>query len=140
MQEDQTNRLWALIAVSYFYDTNRSAFDALISSGNIDLIDDPELMQLLREYYYLVNVLEQTQIRTIIPMRNSLIEKGFSYGFSTEADVEAEALIELVRTDPALRASIGAAREYSALHLFLVGLLTNKAAVVLEALEKDGGT
>lgn len=97
-------------------------------------------MQLLREYYYLVNVLEQTQIRTIIPMRNSLIEKGFSYGFSTEADVEAEALIELVRTDPALRASIGAAREYSALHLFLVGLLTNKAAVVLEALEKDGGT
>ncbi|MEZ6001216.1 hypothetical protein [Hyphomonas sp.] len=132
------NRLWALIVSGYLYDTNRTAFDALISSGNIDLIDDPELMQLLREYYYLVNGLEQTQSRSLAPMRLRAIDAGIAHGMSSDGIVDETELTDLVKSDPSIRATIAVARENAALHLLLARLTRQKAEDVLQALSEKG--
>ncbi|MBX3431006.1 MAG: hypothetical protein KF779_15585 [Hyphomonadaceae bacterium] len=136
LSEDELGRLWGLIVGGYMYDTNRTAFDALINSGNIDLINDPELMQLLREYYYLVNGLEQTQSRTLAPIRLRAIETGIRDGLSPQGLIDEDAFVRLVRNDRALRATIAAAREDAAFHLLLAGATKDKAEAVIRALEE----
>lgn len=137
--EERRNRLWPLSVGVYVYDTNRSAFDALISSGDIDLIDDPRLMDTLREYYYLVNALDRTQARTILPMRNHVIEIGITRGLSPEAVLDERALVGRLRNDTALVAALAASREYAGYQLHLTSLLEGKARELLRLLEAYPG-
>ena len=137
LTEFQRHRLWPLVVGFYVYDTNRSAFDALVSSGKIDLLDDREVLGKLREYYYLVNALDRTQTRTILPMRNHFIELGIARGLSPEGPVDEDLLVRKVGDDPALAASIAASREYAALHLYLAQLLDGKAHELQQLLKRQ---
>jgi hypothetical protein len=134
--EEQRNRLWQLAVGVYAYDTNRSAFDALIGSGNIDLVDDPRVMDALREYYYLVNALDRTQARTIIPMRSHIIQIGIDRGLSPYGVIDEMVLVEKLENDDALVAALAASREYAGLHLLLTSLLEEKAQQLLRLLEE----
>ena len=136
-EEEQRNRLWQLAVGIYVYDTNRSAFDALISSGDMDLIDDPRVMDMLREYYYLVNALDQTQTRTIIPMRNHVIEVGIERGLSPYGLIDEMVLVDKLENDAVLAAALAASREYAGLHLLLASLLEEKAQHLLRLLEEQ---
>ena len=135
-EEEQRNRLWQLAVGVYVYDTNRSAVDALISSGNIDLIDDPRVMDALREYYYLVNSLDRTQTRTIIPMRNHVIEIGIDRGLSPHGLIDETVLVEKLENDDVLVAALATSREYAGFHLLLGSLLEEKAQQLLRLLEE----
>jgi hypothetical protein len=135
-EEEQRNRLWQLAVGVYVYDTNRSAVDALISSGNIDLVDDPRVMNTLREYYYLVNALDRSQARTIIPMRNHVIEIGIDRGLSPYGLIDEMVLVEKLENDDALVAALAASREYAGFHLLLTSLLEGKAQQLLQLLEE----
>ena len=137
LTEFQRHRLWPLVVGFYVYDTNRSAFDALVSSGKIDLLDDREVLGKLREDYYLVNALDRTQTRTILPMRNHFIELGIARGLSPEGPVDEDLLVRKVGDDPALAASIAASREYAALHLYLAQLLDGKAHELQQLLKRQ---
>jgi hypothetical protein len=135
-EEEQRNRLWQLAVGVYVYDTNRSAVDALISSGDIDLIDDRRVMNTLREYYYLVNALDQSQTRTIIPLRNHVIEIGIDRGLSPYGVIDEKVLVEKLENDDALVAALAASREYAGFHLLLTSLLEEKAQQLLRLLEE----
>ena len=134
-EEERRDRLWTLAVGVYVYDTNRSAFDALVNSGRIDLIDDPRLMDTLREYYYLVNALDRTQARTIVPMRNHIVEMGIERGLSPEGLIDEAVLIDTLENDAALVAALATSREYAGYHLLLTSLLGEKAQQLLRLLE-----
>jgi hypothetical protein len=131
------NRLWNVATVTYMYDSNRSAYDALLSSGKIDLIDDPRIVRALREYYYLVNALSATQARTVTPIRQKIIDVGVERGYSHWGEVDETRLIEQVRSDPALAAAIATSRELAAVHLVLLTALEQKAKELLPLLETE---
>jgi hypothetical protein len=119
------------------YDSNRSAYDALLSSGKIDLIDDPRIVRALREYYYLVNALSATQTRTVTPIRQKIIDVGIERGYSYRGEGDESRLIEQVRSDPALAAAIASSRELAAVHLVMLTALDQKAQELLPLLEAE---
>ena len=103
----------------------------------MDLIDDPRVMDMLREYYYLVNALDQTQTRTIIPMRNHVIEVGIERGLSPYGLIDEMVLVDKLENDAVLAAALAASREYAGLHLLLASLLEEKAQHLLRLLEEQ---
>lgn len=129
------DRLWALATGIYFYDTNRSAYDALISSGKIELIGDARVMRAMREFYYLINALYETQRRTIQPARQFILETGLAHGLSPEGVAAESALIGAVKADAALAASVAASREYATLHILLCDAADRKAQELIKLLE-----
>ncbi len=133
----QRDRLWSLATVVYMYDANRSAYDALVSSGKIDLIGDPRIIRALREYYYLVNALSATQIRTVAPTRQKIIDVGIERGYSHWGEVDEARLIEQVKGDPALAAAIATSRELAAVHFLLSAALDQKAQELVRLLEAE---
>lgn len=133
--ESERDRLWPLAMGIYAFDTNKSAYDALIGSGRIELIKEPEIKRALQEYYYLVNSLEETQRRTIMPIRVMLTEKGIERGLSPESRVPEAELVARVAADPALAAVVATHREHASLHQLFCNLLDEHARKVLALLE-----
>ncbi len=135
--ESERNRLWPLATGIYAFDTNKSAYDALIGSGRIELIQKLEIKRALQEYYYLVNSLEETQRRTIMPIRVLLTEKGIEHGLSPESRVPEAELVTRVASDPALAAVVATHREHASLHLLFCNLLDEHARKVLALLDES---
>jgi hypothetical protein len=132
---ERRNRLWSLTTDIYMYDANRSAYDALVSSGKIDLINDERVKVVLREYYYLVNALSATQLRTLAPLRDQVIATGLARGHSHLGLTDERALVEQVGKDPAFAASVATSRELAATHLLICLALEKKAHEALRLLE-----
>jgi hypothetical protein len=132
---EQRNQLWSLATDIYMYDSNRSAYDSLVSSGKIDLINDARVKIVLREYYYLVNSLSATQVRTIAPLRDQVIATGLARGHSPMGIADERALVERVGKDSAFAASVATSRELAATHLLICLALEKKAHEVLRLLE-----
>lgn len=128
------NRLWELQASAHNYDMHRSGFDALVSSGKIELVRDDRLMRALREYYYLVEALSESQRRTLVPFHNYALEQGLQRGLSPRGLYSDDTLIQLVRTDRVFAAVIAGMRERAALQILLISALDAKAEEVLALL------
>lgn len=133
----EANRLWELQASAYNYDMHRSAFDALVNSGKIELVRDDRLMRALREYYYLVEALSETQRRTLVPFHNYAIEQGLQRGLSPRGLYSDADLIQLVRTDRVFAAVVAGMRERAALQILLISALDARAEAVLALLEEN---
>jgi hypothetical protein len=132
---ERRSQLWLLTTDTYMYDSNRSAYDALVSSGKVDLINDERVKVVLREYYYLVNALSATQVRTLAPLRNQLIAAGLARGYSYMGVADERALVGQVGKDPAFAASVATSRELAAAHLLLCLALEKKAHEALRLLD-----
>lgn len=135
---ESRGRLWSIATDTYMYDASRSAYDALVSSGRIEVLDDPRVVRALREYYYLVDALTGSQLRTIVPMRQKIVDIGIDRGYSLMGTVDERALVERIRTDPALAAALATSREVAAIHLALLTALDRKAQELIRLLEGGG--
>lgn len=136
-REEERDRLWTLATSTYMQDTNRTTFDALISSGKIELIRDDELMRALRDYYYLVNATDRTQTRSIVVMRNYADQVGIERGLAPGAVIDEKVLVDLVTADRTLSATLTATRERAALQLLLTSALEEKARELLDQIEAE---
>jgi hypothetical protein len=131
----QRGRLWADATRIYMYDTNRSSYDALVSSGRIELIDDPRIARALREYYYLVNSLSTTQARTIAPLRQHILEAGIAQGHTPWGASDEAVLVGQLKGDPAFAATVSTSRQLTGVHLLLCAVLDKKGRDLLQLLE-----
>jgi hypothetical protein len=134
---ESRGRLWSRATDTYMYDASRSAYDALVGSGRIELLGDARLVSALREYYYLVDALTATQLRTVAPMRQKIIDVGIDHGYSYLGTVDEKVLVERIRASPPLAAAIATSREVAGLHLVLLTALERKAHELLSLLEGD---
>ncbi len=85
---------------TYAFDMNRGAYDALVGAGKLDLIQDPEIMRVLREYYYLVNVLDHVPATDELSIRNATLEIGMEHGLSPGLMVDESTLTPRSRPRP----------------------------------------
>lgn len=136
--EAERDSLWPLATGIYAYDNNRSAYDALIGSGRIELIDERAISGALREYYYLVTAFDETQRRTLAPIRNHIAETGIARGLSVEGRLDEALLIEKVAADSALAAAVATSREHAAMNLLFCRLIDEKGRAVLALLGSRG--
>ncbi len=134
--EAERDFLWPIATGIYAYDKNRSAYDALIGSGRIELIDDPAIGKALREYYYLVNAFDETQRRTLVPIRNHIMETGIARGLSPESRLAEALFIDKVAADPALAAAVATSREHAAMILMFCRLIEDKGRALLALLDE----
>ncbi len=137
-EDARSDGLWRDAMGMYAFDTNKSAYDALIGSGRIELIRQPDVKLALQRYYYLVNALEETQRRTIMPMRVQSFGIGLERGLSPETRAAETTLVERVAADPALSAAIATSREHAGLHLLFCRLIDDQARRVLTLLDDVG--
>ena len=133
----QRNRLWSDATKIYMYDTNRSAYDALVSSGRIELIEDPRITRALREYYYTVSTLSATQIRTLVPMRQRILDAGIEKGHSPWGVADEAVLVEQIRRDPAFATVVATSGQLAGVQLLICSALDKKARELLPLLEKE---
>jgi len=133
----ERDQLWALAFRTYGFDMNRGAYDALIGSGKLDLVADPKIMASLRQYYYLVNVLDKTQTRTTFPIRNAAVETAIQHGLSPATPIAEADLIARIEQTPPLAASLATLREYSGLILLLCQVQQQKGEELLRMLEPE---
>lgn len=95
------------------------------------------MVRALREYYYLVDALTATQLRTVAPMRQKFVDVGIDRGYSLMGTADEKALVERIRADPALAATIATSREIAGMHLVLVTAVDRKAHELVRLLEGD---
>jgi hypothetical protein len=133
-EREREYHLWEVVVDMYAFDMNRAAYDALIGSGKLELIDKPNIMRALREYYYLVNALDRTQSRSILPMHNFARELGIAHGLSNGIPVTERALLAKVKHAPPLIASIALTRRNAGLVLLLCKVQRQKGEELLKML------
>lgn len=132
----QRSHLWQAITTVYMYDPNRSAYDALVSSGRIELIDDPRITRALREYYFVVTSLALSQQRTIAPIKQQVIDAGIAHGHAAWGNSDEAVLVEQVRREPAFAAMVATSRQLSGYQLLMCNVNEKKARELLSLLEK----
>jgi hypothetical protein len=135
LSTSERSHLWEAVTVTYAFDLNRGGFDALVGSGKLDLISDPDVMRLLREYYYLVNVLDRTQQRTSLPLRNIVLELGMTHGLSPGLQMDETALVAKVKATPPLAAGVGSSRHFAGLIYLISELQQQKGEELLHLLK-----
>ncbi|NNU14989.1 hypothetical protein HK107_01455 [Parvularcula sp. ZS-1/3] len=120
-------QLWKAIAVRLYPAQSDSAFDGLVSAGNLSLISDPDLVRALQRYKALWEPLEISHTNTYRPFRDRLIFVGQKHGLSPFKGVGEEQLVALLQSDPELEGAVRTVLEYGVLHWQTLNSLHNNA-------------
>ena len=131
----KTGSLWTSILTGYYPTPSTTAFDALVSSGELGLIRDNDLVRDLQAYRLALSQILETQSGTLRPMRNDASRVGVSYGLAQFGHVDEAAFLELVSENPDLAATVEAQLGWAVLHIVLLGNVDQRAVALLETLE-----
>lgn len=122
--------LWRDIIFTRTYDRNQATFDALTSTGDIRVIRDIALAEDIAAYYDELHSLQEFQNRTVRPLRDDAIAYGRDRGLSALGRIDADALVDLARSDPGFVATLDMQRGLGALLLAVVGPLEQHAKAI----------
>ncbi len=114
---------------------NRNAFETLVSSGDLRVIDDPSIIKDLQTYYSRFTALGSAEIVFFTPSNMEAIRVGRRHGLSAFGAVDQNVLFDLVRADPELAAVIREQREMAVLHAELVMGLIKAADKLIADIE-----
>lgn len=120
LSEDQKQRLWSSIVVTYYPTANAASIDALIGGGNLDMIRNQDLRSNLQKYRNNAIALRGSQADTIKAYRTMAVSAGQERGYSPFFRGPESEFIGRVRDDEHLLAVIATQREYATLHLLLI--------------------
>ncbi len=129
--------LWPVITVRYFPTRSSVAFDALASTGNLELIRDDALVRRLQQYQQLWFGLEQSQLSTFREYRNRAIFEGQALGLGPFSEISEAELGALLRERPSLRGAVKTTRQYSLLHYSQLRSLAVEANALIARIEAD---
>jgi hypothetical protein len=101
-----SDELWSLAILVSNNQPSTTAFDSLVSAGELGILQDEALARSLQEYRQLTAALLKAQEVTFRPSRDSAIEVGLDFGLSPFRGVEKNELLALVADNPKLAATI----------------------------------
>lgn len=136
LSPDQKQRLWSSIVVVYFPSANPTAFDSLVSTGNLGIITDETFLLDLQTYRQVIDELSGTQSQTFSVFRTLAVETGQNKGLSPFMRMPEDEFIDLVKNNKDLAASIRIQLVYSVLHLRQIEVADTKAAELLADIEE----
>ncbi len=117
-------------------DGNRTAYEAMISTGGIETITNRSLVRQIQQYYARVDLVNNFETR-LISTREKLLDAQIAAGFSFEDTTPPERIIELVRNDAALMAVAKDYWSFTDAHRHLLADAANRADALLADIEKE---
>ncbi len=104
-------------AIGFFatFEGHRSAFDALISSGDIGIIRNKSLLQELQEYYVKIEGLDEMEIRLTV-FRDQLHSERSKAGVASPDEMTISELAKIVANNPPFFASMKGYWHFSEFH------------------------
>lgn len=137
--EALTNEYWSFSVLVSNAQPSTTAFDSIVSSGELSILTNKELVQSLQEYRYITSALQKAQDVTFRPARDNAINIGQQYGLSVFGGVEKAQLFELVSTNPQLLATIQTQLGWAKDHFVLLSATQSRAKVLLNKINQELG-
>ncbi len=137
LSDDERLRLWSLTVVRYYATQSSTAFDTLMSTGRLDLIQDNNLVAGLQVYSAQWNGVVTSQNTTFRPFRNQTIFVGQKYGLSPFIEMPEDEFIALVRETPELAAVLRTMMEYTVVHRQQLISTLNTTTALLQAFDEE---
>ena len=137
--EELSNEFWSFSILVSNAQPSTTAFDSIVSSGELGILRDKTLVQNLQEYRQITTALQKAQDVTLRPARNNAIEIGQQYGLSVFGGVEKETLLKLVSTNPELAASIQNQLGWAKGHFVIVAAAQKNAKALLDQINQTLG-
>ena len=125
------------IAFMATFEGDRSAFDALISSGDIRIIQNKKLLKELQDYYVLMDGGDEMEKRLTV-FRDQLHEQRSLAGVASTDQIAIGELAEIVAEHPALFASMKSYWHFSEFHRRGIIGQRNAAEALIARIESGG--
>ena len=137
--EELSNEFWSFSILVANAQPSTTAFDSIVSSGELGILRDKTLVQNLQEYRQITTALQKAQDVTFRPARNNAIDIGQQYGLSVFGGVEKALLIELVSTNPQLAATLQTQLGWAKGHFVMVAAAQKNAKALLDQINQTLG-
>ncbi|KXI26920.1 hypothetical protein [Paraglaciecola hydrolytica] len=138
--EELSNEFWSFSILVANAQPSTTAFDSIVSAGELGILRDKTLVQNLQEYRHITAALQKAQDVTLRPARNNAIEIGQQYGLSVFGGVEKETLLKLVSTSPELAATIQNQLGWAKGHFVMISAAQKNAKALLEKINETLGS
>ena len=135
--EEQKRRLWSLSVVRFHPTQSNAAFGALRASGDLAIVDDPDLTRELQRYNQLWASLENFQNRSYRPFRDRAIFVGQQFGLSPFGDISEVDYVGLLRSNTELMSALRTLLEYGVIHKSQMDRVKEKAESLVTRLELE---
>ena len=116
-----------------------TAFDSLVSGGELGLLQEDGLVRDLQNYRYLTAGLVKAQVVTFRPARDRAIDVGIEHGLSPSYGLEKSKFLSLVSESPKIIATLRTSRGWAEAHLRMLGGAHRSATLLLERIESKLG-
>ncbi|MEQ1811845.1 MAG: hypothetical protein ABL889_18095 [Terricaulis sp.] len=134
--EDRLDHLMGYIDLVRINIGSRQAYESLISSGHMGLIENRELARHIQEYYGRYDdTMEASQVFRVF--RNDGAVANFESGVSLFDERPAGEIIALARRDPRFAAYLRSQREWAILHANLLSRLKAETETLLREIEAE---
>jgi hypothetical protein len=115
---------------------SRIAYDSLISSGHMGLIENQELARRIQQYYGLYDDLLDTNV-VFRTFRNSGVTANFVNGISSFDERPPSEIVRLTRESPAFAAYLRTQREWAIVHAGLLEELRLETVQLRDAINAE---
>lgn len=129
--------LWGYSVLVGNVQPSTTAFDALVSGGELSLLQDESLVRDLQNYRYLTAGLVKAQDVTFRPARDRAIDVGIEHGLSPSHGLEKSEFLSLISQSPKLIATLYTSLGWAHGHLVMLGGAHRSATLLLERIESQ---
>lgn len=133
------HQLWSGIWIVDNVEPSTTAFDSLVNSGELSILQNESLVRNLQQYRKNTAGIGKAQDFTFRPARDNGIEIGQKFGLSAFGSIDEGAFIELVSSNAHLAAAIQTQLGWSKGHFVGLTLTDNHAAQLLKQIEDELG-
>lgn len=107
--------IWTDVVMGYYPTPSSAAYDAMVGSGDINIIRDRDLVRQL-QVYRARSLGVEAQNAKILPIRAEVLRVGVSYGLAPYSRIPAGEYLALVASQPELAAAIRLQGAFSVFH------------------------
>ncbi len=130
----------ALINAAYytrFLDSDRPAYSSLVSSGNANLLATMPSFHCIQSYYAAHDETRKFEDRLLL-FRTDLVRAQHDAGVSVAGDLTESEIIDRIKTNESLAATMASYRAFSYFHVDVLQSLHRRAQALLATLEAGG--
>jgi len=135
---ERRDYLWWEIMTAYWPTPSTFAFDAMVGAGDIDIIQDRDLVREMQVYKKRALNNIHISVNIYLPSRHAAIETGIEYGLAPNAAFPADDFYRLVKEEPRLEAVIRVQLHYSIFYYEILKEADARAAALQERLRAAG--
>lgn len=135
MDEDASP--WTWITARFYPSSSSAAFDSLVSTGRLGIIENVELVRQLQLYRQHWSDLQTSQEGSHRELRDRILYAGEQSGLSPFTQVDTAALGALVRENPVLRTTMRTHLQYTIIHLSQMAAIDAQAVATLDLIDAE---